>query len=409
MTRRVVVTGMAGLSPIGLEWQTVYEALREGKSGVRIMPDWQTVKGLRTYLGAPIEDFRVPDYYNRKKTRSMGRVSLLATRVSELALEDAGLLNKPEQTDGRMGAAFGSGTGSPPASKVFFNNLHTKQQLKGISSMTYIKMMSNTCVANLGHFFELKGRLIPTCSACTSGSQALGFAYEAVKYGLQDYMIAGGAEELSVSEAAMFDVLYATSVRNDTPDQTPAPFDRNRDGLVIGEGAAAFLLETLDSAKSRGCKIYAELIGHGANSDGKHMTAPDISGMQNVMELALEDAGLKPSAINYVNAHGTATEVGDIAESEATNRVFGESIPISSLKGHIGHTMGACGSLETWMTLQMSREKWFAPTRNLKKVDPRCARLDYIMGNGCNLEVDHVMCNNFAFGGINTSLIFKIE
>ncbi|MAE43901.1 MAG: hypothetical protein CMF63_02730 [Magnetovibrio sp.] len=278
-----------------------------------------------------------------------------------------------------------------------------------MSSMTYIKMMSNTCVANLGHFFELKGRLIPTCSACTSGSQALGFAYEAVKYGLQDYMIAGGAEELSVSEAAMFDVLYATSVRNDTPDQTPAPFDRNRDGLVIGEGAAAFLLETLDSAKSRGCKIYAELIGHGANSDGKHMTAPDISGMQNVMELALEDAGLKPSAINYVNAHGTATEVGDIAESEATNRVFGESIPISSLKGHIGHTMGACGSLETWMTLQMSREKWFAPTRNLKKVDPRCARLDYIMGNGCNLEVDHVMCNNFAFGGINTSLIFKIE
>jgi 3-oxoacyl-[acyl-carrier-protein] synthase II len=338
----------------------------------------------------------------------MGRVSLLATRASELALEDAGLLNKPEQMDGSMGAAFGSGTGGPPSSQVFFNSLHTKKQLKGISSMTYIKMMSNTCVANLGQFFKLKGRLVPTCSACTSGSQALGFAYEAVKYGLQDFMIAGGAEELSVAEAAMFDVLYATSIRNEDPGKNPAPFDRNRDGIVIGEGAASFVLETLDSARARGKSIHAELIGHGANSDGNHMTAPDVSGMQRVMELALEDAGLEPEAINYVNAHGTATEVGDIAESEATHRVFGKTMPVSSLKGHIGHTMGACGSLETWMTLLMAHEGWFAPTRNLNEVDSRCAQLDYIMGKGRKLEVKYVMCNNFAFGGINTSLIFKI-
>ena len=216
----------------------------------------------------------------------MGRVSLLATRATELALEDAGLLDCPEQTDGRMGAAFGSGTGSPPASQVFFNSLHTKKQLKGISSMTYIKMMSNTCVANLGQFFKLKGRLIPTCSACTSGSQALGFAYEAVKFGQQDFMVAGGAEELSVSEAAMFDVLYATSIRNDAPGQTPAPFDRDRDGLVIGEGSASFVLETLESATARGARIYAELLGHGANSDGEHMTAPSVAGMQRVMKLA---------------------------------------------------------------------------------------------------------------------------
>ncbi|MEE2716775.1 MAG: beta-ketoacyl-ACP synthase [SAR324 cluster bacterium] len=407
MTRRVVVTGMAGLSPIGMEWPTVLAALKAGKSAVQVMADWQTVEGLRTHLGAPITDFVVPDHYTRKEIRSMGRVSLLATRASELALEDAGLLNQPEQTDGRMGAAFGSGTGSPPASQVFFNSLHVNQQLKGISATTYIKMMSNTCVANLGQFFKLKGRLIPTCSACTSGSQALGFAYEAVKYGQQDFMLAGGAEELSVSEAAMFDVLYATSTRNDTPSQTPAPFDHNRDGLVIGEGAASFVLETLDSATARGATVHAELVGHGANSDGEHMTAPAVSGMQRVMELALEDAGLAPQAIGYVNAHGTATEVGDIAESEATQRVFGESLPISSLKGHIGHTMGACGALETWMTLHMAREGWFAPTRNLREVDSRCAPLDYLMGTGRKLDVEHVMCNNFAFGGINTSLIFQ--
>ncbi|MDP7157286.1 MAG: beta-ketoacyl synthase N-terminal-like domain-containing protein, partial [SAR324 cluster bacterium] len=271
---------------------------------------------------------------------------------------------------------------------------------------TYIKMMSNTCVANLGQFFKLKGRLIPTCSACTSGSQALGFAYEAVKFGQQDFMIAGGAEELSVSEAAMFDVLYATSIRNNAPEQTPAPFDCHRDGLVIGEGSASFVLETLESATARGARIYAELLGHGANSDGEHMTAPSVAGMQRVMELALDDAGLEPQNIGYVNAHGTATEVGDLAESEATNRVFGSSMPISSLKGHIGHTMGACGALETWMTLHMAREGWFAPTLKLNEVDSRCAPLDYLQ-EGRSMDVDYVMCNNFAFGGINTSLIFK--
>ena len=408
MNRRVVITGMAGLSALGLDWPTVFQALKVGKSAVKIMPAWTAVEGLRTHLGAPIEDFAVPEHYTRKQIRSMGRVSLLATRATELALEDAGLLDSSEQTDGRMGAAFGSGTGSPPASQVFFNSLHTHQRLRGISSTTYIKMMSNTCVANLGQFFKLKGRLIPTCSACTSGSQALGFAYEAVKFGQQDFMIAGGAEELSVSEAAMFDVLYATSIRNDAPEQTPAPFDRDRDGLVIGEGSASFVLETLESATARGARIYAELLGHGANSDGEHMTAPSVAGMQRVMKLALDDAGLAPQDIGYVNAHGTATEVGDITESEATNRVFGKSIPISSLKGHVGHTMGACGALETWMALHMAREGWSAPTLKLNAVDPRCAPLDYIMGEKRKLDVEHIMCNNFAFGGINTSLVFKI-
>jgi 3-oxoacyl-[acyl-carrier-protein] synthase II len=205
----------------------------------------------------------------------------------------------------------------------------------------------------------------------------------------------------------MFDVLYATSVNNQNPKQTPAPFDKNRDGLVIGEGAATLILEDLETARSRGAKIYAELLGYGANSDGEHLTAPAVSGMKKVMELALEDANLPAEAIGYLNAHGTATEVGDIAESEAINKVFGDRIPISSLKGHFGHTMGACGALETWMTLQMALENWFAPTLNLHEVDLRCAELDYLKDEGRQLEAEYVMCNNFAFGGVNTSLIFK--
>jgi 3-oxoacyl-[acyl-carrier-protein] synthase II len=407
MKRRVVVTGMAGLSPIGLNWDAVFESLKAQRSAIQIMPDWKEIKGLRTHLAAPIKNFELPKHYNRKAIRSMGRVSLLATRSAELALEDAGLLGTSHVTDGRMGVAYGSGTGSPTAHHVFFESLHVHKRLKGISSTTYIKMMSHTCVANIGHFFKLKGRVIPTCSACTSGSQGIGYAYESIKYGLQDFMIAGGAEELSVSEAVMFDVLYATSINNQNPKQTPAPFDKNRDGLVIGEGAATLILEDLETARSRGAKIYAELLGYGANSDGEHMTAPAVSGMKRVMELALEDANLPPEAIGYLNAHGTATEVGDIAESEAINKVFGDRIPISSLKGHFGHTMGACGALETWMTLQMARENWFAPTLNLHEVDSRCANLDYLQDDGRQFEAEYVMCNNFAFGGVNTSLIFK--
>ncbi len=408
MSKRVVVTGMGALTPIGLDWQTVFENLKANNSAVQIMPDWENIDGLRTHLGAPIHDFEVPQHYTRKKIRAMGRVSLMATRATEIALEDAGLLDADCVTDGRMGIAYGSGTGSPTAHQKFFDSLHVHKRLRGISSTTYIQFMSHTCVANLGHFFKVKGRIIPTCSACTSGSQGIGYAYESIKFGKQDFMIAGGAEELSVSEAVMFDVLYATSTKNATPSETPAPFDEHRDGLVIGEGAGTLILEDKESADSRGAKIYAELVGYGANSDGEHLTAPAVAGMKQAMLLALEDANLSPAAIGYVNAHGTATEIGDISESQATQSVFGDRITISSLKGHFGHTLGGCGAIETWITINMAHEKWFAPTLNLKTVDSRCASLNYIKKNGMPLDVDYVMCNNFAFGGINTSLIFKI-
>lgn len=220
-------------------------------------------------------------------------------------------------------------------------------------------------------------------------------------------MLAGGAEELDATEAAVFDTLFATSVRNDTPELTPRPFDAKRDGLVLGEGAGTLVLEELEHAKARGARIHAEILGFGTNSDGTHVTQPQPATMAQAMRLALDDAGLPPEAIEYVNAHGTATDHGDVAESAATRQVLGERVPISSLKSYMGHTLGACGALEAWLTVEMMRAGWFAPTLNLEQPDPACAPLDYIVGDGRELQAEIVMSNNFAFGGINTSLIFR--
>jgi 3-oxoacyl-[acyl-carrier-protein] synthase II len=268
-------------------------------------------------------------------------------------------------------------------------------------------MMAHTAAVNIGVFFGLTGRVITTSSACTSGSQGIGYAYEAIQSGRQIAMLAGGAEELDATEAAVFDTLFATSVRNDEPALTPRPFDAKRDGLVLGEGACTLVLEELEHAKARGARIHAEVVGFGTNSDGTHVTHPHPQTMAQAMRLALLDARFTPDSVGYVNAHGTATEQGDLAESQATNDVFGEHVPVSSLKSYMGHTLGACGALEAWMTIEMMREGWFAPTLNLDEVDPRCAPLDHIAGAGRLIDTDIVMSNNFAFGGINTSLIFQ--
>jgi 3-oxoacyl-[acyl-carrier-protein] synthase II len=336
----------------------------------------------------------------------MSRVALLATRASELALTDAGLLDDPVLQSGATGISYGSSTGSTEATTDFANML-INHDMTGVTATTYIRMMGHTAAINIGVFFGLKGRIITTSSACTSGSQGIGYAYEAIKYGRQTLMVAGGAEELCPTEAAVFDTLYATSTMNDKPSQTPRPFDRDRDGLVIGEGAGTLILEELEHARARGATIYAEIVGYGTNADGGHVTQPDTSTMRIAMELALQDAVLAPEAIAYVNAHGTATDRGDIAESTATQALFGSRMPISTLKGNLGHTLGACGAVEAWATIEMMNHGWFAPTLNLRNPDPRCGELDYLMDSGRQLDAEYTMSNNFAFGGINTSLIFK--
>jgi 3-oxoacyl-[acyl-carrier-protein] synthase II len=405
---RVVVTGFGALSPLGHDWTTVHARLKSRQNAIQKIEEWADYEGLNTQVGAPAQPFDLPtERYNRKSTRSMGRVALMAVRASELALQDAGLLGDPVLKSGRVGIAYGSSSGTPK-SIGDFGRMIINKSTEGINATTYIKMMSHTAAVNIGVFFGLTGRIVTTSSACTSGSQGIGYAYEMVKNGKQTAMLAGGAEELDATEAAVFDTLFATSVKhNATPSLTPRPFDANRDGLVLGEGACTLVLESLDHAIARGAKIHAEVIGYGTNSDGLHVTQPNAKTMAHAMDLALEDAGLKPDRIAYVNAHGTATEHGDIAESIATHSVFGAGVAISSLKSYMGHTLGACGALEAWMSIEMMRNGWFAPTLNLETVDPRCAPLDYITGEGRQLQTDVVMSNNFAFGGINTSLIFQ--
>ena len=403
---RVVVTGMAGFSPIGNDWPSMRAQLQRGENGIRQMPEWDAYPDLNTRLGGPVLDFAEPAHYPRKAVRSMGRVALMATRASELALERAGLLGNPLIEDGRMGVSYGSSTGSTDA-VADFGNMLLRQQSSGINANSYLKMMSHTAPVNIGVFFKLKGRVITTSSACTSGSQGIGYAWEAIRNGQQKLMLAGGGEELCATEAAVFDTLYATSTRNDEAHLTPRPFDKDRDGLGSGAGACTLVLEELEHALERDAPILAELIGFGTNSDGAHITQPQAETMRIAMELALQSAAISTDEIGYVSAHGTATDRGDIAESHATRTLFQRAVPISSLKSFTGHTLGACGALEAMTAIEMMNEGWFHGTANLDNVDPECAELDYLQGAGREIDTDVVMSNNFAFGGINTSLIFR--
>jgi len=404
--RRVVVTGMAGICALGSDWPTIEAGLRRGRNTVRTMTAWDIYKDLGTRLAAPIDGFEPPGHWNRKQLRSMGRVSQLAVRAAELALADAGLLGDPLLRSGSVGVACGSSIGSTADISDFAQMLLTGDA-PGLNANSYVRMMPHTTGANVGIFFGLRGRIIPTSTACTSGSQGVGFAYEAIKHGYQEVMLGGGAEELCPSEAMAFDMLYATSRRNDDPGSTPRPYDRERDGLVIGEGSAMLVLEELGHARARGARIYAEVVGFATNSDGSHVTRPEEETMRIVMELALCSAGLGPGAVGYVSGHGTATEHGDIAETRATSALFGRHMPLSSQKSYLGHTLGACGALESMFCIEMMRGGWFAPTVNLESVDPRCGELDYIVGEGRDLDVEYVVNNNFAFGGVNTSLVFR--
>ncbi|WP_445345227.1 beta-ketoacyl-ACP synthase [Acinetobacter bohemicus] len=403
--KRVVVTGMAGITSLGETADQIFAQFEQGNSGIRYMPEWEQFTDLRSKLAGPVASYTVPKHFNRKVTRGMGRVALMSTVCAEKALEDAALLNDPILSSGQTGVAFGSSAGSVDAIREFGSMLHDNNMNK-LNATTYIRMMSHTSAVNMTVYFGLKGLTLPTSSACTSGSMAIGQAYEAIKYGKQTVMLAGGAEELSAAGSAVFDVLLATSSQNEHPEKTPRPFDAKRDGLVIGEGAGCLILEEYEHAKARGAKIYAEVIGYGSNSDGQHVTRPDSEMMGRCMELALSDAQVPADQVDYVNAHGTSTDQGDIAETQATARVLGKK-PISSLKSYFGHTLGACGAIEAWLSIEMMLRSQFIATLNLEEIDALCGDLDYIVQQSRNMNANIIMSNNFAFGGINTSLIFK--
>ena len=408
MTRRVVVTGMAGITALGDDWPTISARMYAGETGIRRMNDWDGRYDLRTRLAGPVENFTLKGKLTRKQLRSMGRVAQMSVAATDKALEMAGLRDDTQTLQGgRLGIAYGSSFGSTPPVMGFTKLMETGDS-NAITATSYIQMMSHTSAVNIGVLYGICGRIIPTSTACTSGSMGIGYAYEAIKYGMQDLMIAGGAEELCPTMVAVFDTLFATSDNNDHPEITPRPYDANRDGLVIGEGAGTLILEEYEHAKARGATIYGEIVGFASNSDGAHITQPQADKMEIALRKSLEDAELIPSDIDIVNGHGTATDHGDLAESKATRAVFDRAIPIHTLKGHFGHTLGACGAIEAWLGLEMMRDGKFVPTANLKTPDPACAELDYIKDTARSLSARYMMSNNFAFGGINTSLIFTL-
>lgn len=407
--RRVAITGIGLVAPLGDDLDTFMTRLYKGDSSIVRVPEWENDSGLATRVGSIVPHFdgkNIP----RTQRRSMSRVSMLAVTATGKAIRDADLSEEIVKNE-RTGIAYGSTMGGTSAIEHYYRNvLTTNSYCEGTTSTTFLQIMSHTCAANIAIAFGIQGRVVASCVACAASTQAIGFGYEAIRHGLMDRMICGGAEELHVAVAGVFDVLRATSVKyNDRPQLTPKPFSKDRDGIVVGEGAGTVVLEDMEQARARGARIYGEVRGFFTNTDSNHMTNPSVDGMEKVMKGALRDAGLSPSDVDYVNAHGTATTIGDIAESRAIERVVGRDVPVSSLKGHFGHLMGACGVVESIACLGMMRDGQLVPTLHLNEVDAECAPVAYLKDRPRPSAARTILKNSFAFGGINASLVITKE
>lgn len=400
---RVVITGMGIVSPIGNTPAAVKAALVEGKSGIQAMPDWAQYSGLRSLIAGPVEGLEPRDI-PRAWRRTMGRVSLLAAFAARDAVGDSRLDAAAIGSD-RTGVAMGSTTGSAAALERFFGDFCVRRSITGQEGTTFMKVASHTVMANVAAMLGVKGRGLAPCTACASSAQAIGDGFEIIRHGLQDIMICGGAEELHMTTAAVFDVVSAASRRyNDTPHLSPRPFDRGRDGLVVGEGAAAVVLEEYRHAVGRGAPIYGEVRGYATCCDAYHITQPSSDGMRRCMQEAARSAGLAPTDLDYLNAHATGTEMGDAAEAEALRAFVGDAVPVSGTKGYTGHTLAACGAMEVIFCLLMMRDGFVAPTLNLTDVAPECGGLRHVQQLvHCSPRL--IMTSNFAFGGVNASLV----
>jgi 3-oxoacyl-[acyl-carrier-protein] synthase II len=403
MSKRVVVTGVSCYSPIGNGLEAVYDGLLHNRSGVRYMKEWDEVAGLRSRVAGVVNGFDSASI-NRQYRRTMDRVSQMAAKSLEEAIAASGL-SAHDIKDSKTGISFGSAMGGLDTLYEFASSIYKNGGFKNMNATSFLKFMSHTVSANLAVMFGITGRNIPTCSACTASSQAIGIAYEQIKNGTANIMFCGGAEGLHFVQAGVFDSMGATATSyNDSPTNASRPFDASREGLVVSEGAGALVLEELESAKKRGANILAEIVGYANNCDGEHITLPSKDGMKTVIMEAMKDSDI--SKIGYINAHATATKQGDIAESEAIYELFGKQVPVSSTKGYTGHMFGGGGAVESIITI-MSLQKGFLPANmNLEKVGDECASLDYIMGHREN-KITSAINNNFAFGGINTCLIFS--
>ncbi|PLX82985.1 MAG: beta-ketoacyl-[acyl-carrier-protein] synthase family protein [Desulfuromonas sp.] len=404
--RRVVITGQGAISPFGCGVEPLMEGLLAGRSAVRVLPELEGVGGLRTRVGARAAGVD-PRRIERRFRRSMSPMSVFATLASEEALAQAGL-GAEERGDGRTGVAIGATVGSTVTNEAFFADYFRDRSLERMKSTIFFQIMNHSCAANVAQALGITGRLLAPSAACSTGCQAVGYGYEMIAFGRQERMLCGGADEFHPLTAATFDVFNAgTTGYNDRPEGTPRPFDRDRDGVVCAEGGGVLLLEELETARRRGAPILAEVVGFATVADPESIANPNRQAMERCMSLALEDAGLEPAEVDYLNAHATATVQGDVAESEAIAALFGERVPVSSLKGHMGHTMAASGALELTATVEMLRRGVLVPTRNLERIDPACAVVNHLQGGPVEAPLEVAVKNNFALGGVNSTIIVR--
>jgi 3-oxoacyl-[acyl-carrier-protein] synthase II len=403
--KRVVITGMGAISPFGRGVDTLMTALLSGESGVRILPELADIRGIRTRVAALVPGVD-PGEIPRKYRRSMSAMSVFAALAAGDAIAQAGLSGE-QVRGGRLGVSIGSTIGSPRTTQAFFDDFRTDNSVERMKSGLFFQIMNHSCAANVTHMFGVTGRTVAPAAACSTGSLAVGYGAETISMGKQDFMLCGGADEFHPLTAGTFDIMNAASTRfNESPEKTPRPFDRDRDGVVCAEGSGILLLESLDSALRRNAEILAEIVGFASTSDPESIANPNAANIAHCMRQALLDAGIGPAGIDYVNAHATGTELGDIAESEAIRSVFGDRVPASSLKGNLGHAMAASGALELAASVEMLRRGILLPTHNLDHVDPLCASVLHVR-EVTRRRVDTVMKNNFALGGVNSSLVIR--
>jgi len=405
LLRRVVVTGMGVVSPFGRGMENLMDALLAGKSGVVRVPALAEIKGMRTRVAAlatGVDPMEIP----RKFRRSMSSMSVFATLAAQDAAQMAGL-SEAQLRGGRLGVSVGSTTGSPQTMQDFFRDFSADNSLEKMKSTLFFHIMNHSCASNVAQVLGVTGRILAPAAACSTSSHAVGYAAETIGLGKQDFMLCGGADEFHPLTSGTFDIMNAASTAfNDSPTSTPRPFDRDRDGIVCGEGSGILLLESLESALGRGASVLAEITGFATNSDPASIANPNSASIADCMRLALADAELDASQVDYVNAHATATQQGDIAECGAIADVFGSRTPTSSLKGHLGHAMAASGSLELAACIEMIRRGVLIPTLNLDNIDPLCAGVAHQRGIG-ERPVNAVIKNNFALGGVNSSIILR--
>ncbi|HLH72995.1 MAG TPA: beta-ketoacyl-ACP synthase II [Chloroflexota bacterium] len=409
MARRVVITGMGAVTPLGLNVATTWEGLINGRSGAGPITRFDPT-GFETQIACEVKNFDPSNYLDRKEARRMDRFTHLAVAATREALDDANLAITPSNADD-VGIIIGSCIGGIETLSQQFKVLFDKGPER-LSPFLCTMMIANMAAGHVSIVFGVRGPNHCTVSACASGAHAIGEAFETIRRGAAPVMLAGGAEAPVVPIGiGTFNSMRALSTRNDAPEKASRPFDLDRDGFVIGEGAGIVVLEDLDHARGRDARIYGEVIGYGATADAVHVTAPSEggSGAANAIARACAEADLLPSAIDYINAHGTSTPLNDRAETAAIRSLFGEHayrIPISSTKSMTGHLLGAAGAVETIICVLTIQHGVIPPTINQEHPDPECD-LDYVPNVARRAPVRVALSNSLGFGGHNVSLIVR--